>query len=90
MPGFKFFERTKQDRMELHPKVVYGFEDTDAVPYFEAMGWGEVVDEDPDVIVPLGEINIDPEVVFADGPSKGQYVMPDRAKAAIEARNQEA
>lgn len=58
-------------------KVVYGFEDPDAAPYFVAAGWAEDSPEDPDITVPSGVIEIDPETVFATGPNRGQKVLSE-------------
>lgn len=73
--SFIFSNVTKQGKVQLAPGVPYGFEDPDAIPYFSAMGWGEESDKDPVVTITLGEFDIDPETVFADGPNKGQLVI---------------
>lgn len=78
---------TKHGRLAFAPHTTYSFEDPDAVPYFVAMGWAEEVPTPQDaVIIGLDAIDIDPLTVFGDGPRKGQYVMPERAKAALASR----
>lgn len=84
MDAFSFNQRIKVGKLDLHPGVIYGFEDPDAVPYFRACGWGDdVTGETPDVVVGIDEIDIDPVAVHGSGPDKGKYVMPDRAAAAL-------
>lgn len=79
----RFGGLTKHGQFAFTPGTAYGFEDPDAVPYFVAMGWATETDDDPDVVISLGELDIDPLTVFGDGPKKGQYVMPERATAAL-------
>lgn len=73
--AFEFNTLVKHGRFAFNPKVRYGFEDPDAVSYFAAMGWGKKVKGEPEVIIGLGDVDIDPETVFADGPKKGQKVL---------------
>lgn len=70
-----FKGRTKHGRLDFHPKVKYGFEDPDAVPYFNACGWCDPADGEPDVVIGIDELDIDPNTVFADGPNKGKKVL---------------
>ncbi len=73
--SFKFNQLVKHGRHAFGPGPVYGFEDEDAPRYFGAMMWGEPVDDEPDVVIGLGDLEIDLETVFADGPKKGQKVL---------------
>ena len=75
MDAITFKERVKHGRCDFHPTIVYGFEDTDAAPYFMAAGWAEISNDEPQVVITLGEIDIDPETVFADGVNRGKKVM---------------
>jgi hypothetical protein len=90
MDLISFKERVKHGRLDLHPKLIYGFEDPDAGPYFKACGWAIDVpdDKEPDVVVTMGELDIDPLTVWGtDSPDgakrRGQFVMPDRAAASL-------
>lgn len=82
MSSFVFNQRIKHGRLDFHPGVKYGFEDPDAVPYFIACGWGEPSADDPAVTITIGEIDIDPCTIWADGPNKHKFVMPERAADA--------
>ena len=75
MTNCRFGGMVKHGRLAFTPGPVYGFEDPDAVPYFEAMGWATATDDPADFEIPLGELDIDPETVFGDGPRKGQRVL---------------
>jgi hypothetical protein len=86
MDHLTFGERTKHDRTDFHPGVVYGFEDPDAAPYFETLGWATPHDGPAQVVIAADELNIDPETVWGFGPLKGEPVMPERAAAARLAR----
>lgn len=77
----RFGGLTKHGRLAFNAGVTYGFEDPDAVPYFVAMGWATETDDPADVVIGIGELDIDPLTTFADGPNKGQFVMPERAAA---------
>jgi hypothetical protein len=70
-----FKSLTKHGRLAFAPGPKYAFEDPDAAPYFLAMGWAEKAEGEPDFVIPIGELDIDPETVFADGPNKGQRVL---------------
>jgi hypothetical protein len=88
MDLIKFKHPFKHGRLYFHPKVIYGFEDPDAAPYFKAVDDAEDVPDDktPDVIVTLGELDIDPLTIWAHDKGdrrRGQFVMPDRALAKI-------
>lgn len=65
MDAFIFNQRVKHQRVDFHPTVVYGFEDPDAAPYFAALGFGEVSEETPVVIIAADETAIDPDTIFA-------------------------
>jgi len=78
----RFGGLTKHGRLAFAPGTVYGFEDPDAVPYFVAMGWAKETEDKPDIVIPIGELDISPFVIFGDGPNKANFVMPDRAAAA--------
>jgi hypothetical protein len=73
---------TKQDRLVIAPTVPTAFEDDHAEEYFVSMGWAEETNEDPVVTYPEGSVNIDPKAIFADGPKKGQFILPALAAAA--------
>ena len=73
---------TKQDRLIIAPNQAIAFDDDGAEEYFVAIGWAENTDDEPIFTYPEGSVNIDPETVFADGPKKGQLVMPHRSKTA--------
>lgn len=87
MPSIKFKGTgvTKHGRLIIAPNVATAFDDEHAEDYFVAAGWAEDSDEDPVVIYPVGSVKIDPNTVFADGPNKGQPILPELAKAANEA-----
>ncbi len=89
MDSLKFNKETgrvRQGKVEFHPGVLYGFEDPDAAEYFETLGWAERVKGDPEVVITIDELDIDPETVWGYGPDKGNPVMPERAAAAKAAR----
>lgn len=90
MDSFIFSQRIKVGKLDLHPGVIYGFEDPDAVPYFEACGWGDRSSDDPALALGIDEIDIDPVTIFGTGPDRGKYVMPDRAAAALGITTEEA
>ena len=75
MDVIKFKSRTKHGKSDFHPGVKYGFEDPDAAPYFKAAGWAEDATGKADVVVTLGEVDIDPETRFGGGPKRGAKVM---------------
>lgn len=75
MPSLLFSERVKHGRLDLHPGVRYGFEDDAAAAYFKAAGWAVDDDGEPAVVIASGEIEIDPETTFADGPNRGKRVL---------------
>jgi hypothetical protein len=77
----KFNQRVKHGTLDFHPGPRYGFEDPDAAPYFKTCGWAEDATGDPDVVITMGELDIDPCTIYGDGPNKGKFVMPDRAAA---------
>lgn len=88
MDVIKFNQRVKHGRLDFHPKLVYGFEDPDAAPYFKACGWAEDSDEEPDVTISIDELDIDPVTVFGHdhdelGRKRGQFVSPERAAAHL-------
>jgi hypothetical protein len=73
--GLVFNTIVKHDRLAFTPGPVYAFDDPDAPPYFLAMGWCSETDAAADFTIPIGEIDIDLETTFADGPKKGQLVL---------------
>lgn len=78
MDAFIFNQRVKHGRLDFHPTVVYGFEDPDAAPYFAALGFGDMSEEDPAVIISAEELDIDPEAIMASsnyGERRGQRVI---------------
>jgi hypothetical protein len=75
----------KQDRLLLAPSVSTAFNDEHAEDYFIAMGWATETNDEPTVTYPEGSVTVDPKVVFGSGEKKGQFVMPELAKAADEA-----
>jgi len=77
-----FNQRVKHGRLDFHPTIPYGFEDPDAAPYFKACGWAEDSSDAPLVTISIEEIDIDPCTIWADGPNKWRFVMPERAATA--------
>lgn len=77
-----FNQRVKHGRLDLHPGVLYGFEDPDASPYFVAAGWAEETADDPVVLISEGEVEIDPDTTFADGEKRGQKVITSSDEGA--------
>lgn len=80
-----FKERVKHGRLDFHPKLTYGFEDPDAAPYFKACGWAEDApdDQEPDVVITIGELDVDPLTVWGTGDKRGMFVLPERAAAHL-------
>lgn len=83
-----FNQRVKHGRLDFHPKLIYGFEDPDAVPYFRACGWTTDVpkDAEPDVVITMDELDIDPLTIWGHDSGdrkRGQFVMPERAAAHL-------
>ena len=75
MELFVFNQRVKHGKLDFHPGVVYGFEDSDAAPYFTACGWGKTVADDTDapvVRIGLAEIDIDPDTLLMTGQFSGR------------------
>ncbi len=85
MDRIKFKEPVRHGTYNFYPKLTYGFEDPDAAPYFKACGWAEDLSDDvePDVIVTLGEVDVDPLTIWGNGEFRGRFVMPDRAVQAL-------
>lgn len=84
MPDVKsklvFNQAVKQSGIEFIPnKVVYGFEDPDAGPYFIAAGWAEASNDEPDLVIGINRLDIDPDAVWATGPNRGQKVLGGKA-----------
>lgn len=75
MDAITFNQRVKHGRCDFHPTIVYGFEDPDAAPYFKAAGWAKDSKDEVQVVITLGEVDIDPDTVFADGPNQGKKVV---------------
>ncbi|WP_293875551.1 hypothetical protein [Sphingomonas sp. UBA978] len=73
--AIKFTSPTKHGATTFVPSVALAFEDKDAEPYFIAAGFAEATDDEPVMTYPVGEVDIDPETVFGDGPNKGKLVM---------------
>lgn len=71
----RFSGVSKHGRHAFTPGPAYQFEDADAEPYFVAMGWAETTTDPADFTIPIGEVDIDPATVFADGPDKGRRVL---------------
>lgn len=71
----RFTGVTKHGRYPFAPGTAYDFEDALAEPYFVAMGWAATTADPADFVIPAGEIDIDPETVFADGPNRGRRVL---------------
>lgn len=70
-----FRHAVKHGRHHFLPGVPLAFEDADAAPYFIGAGWADESDQEPVHTYPAGEVDIDPDTVFADGPNKGRKVM---------------
>ena len=81
---------TRHGRLMIAPAVATSFEDPNAEEYFVAMGWAEETNEAPVVEYPEGSVEVDPETVFADGPKKGQKVLPELSNASKETVTEEA
>lgn len=75
MANCTFAGLVKHGRLAFSPGPVYGFEDPAAVQFFVAMGWASETTDPADFDIPAGEITIDADTVFADGPRKGQRVL---------------
>ena len=75
MANCRFGGLVKHGRLAFSPGPVYGFEDPAAVAFFTAMGWATETADPADFTIPTGDLEIDPETVFADGPRKGQRVL---------------
>lgn len=73
--AIKFTSPTKHGAITFVPGVSLAFEDKDAEPYFIAAGFAEVTKDKPVMTYAQGEVDIDPETVFGDGPNKGKLVM---------------
>lgn len=73
--GLKFNQRVKHGKLDFHPGVVYGFDDSDAEPYFTALGWADKTADAVQVQLTKGEIDIDPDTVFGTGPNLGKKVL---------------
>lgn len=82
MDAIVFNQRVKHGRLDFHPTIAYGFEDPDAAPYFKACGWAEDSSDAPLVTISIEEIDIDPCTIWADGPNKWRFVIPERAAEA--------
>jgi hypothetical protein len=81
----KFNQRIKHGKLDFHPTVKYGFEDPDAAPYFKACGWADDATGDADVVVTIGELDIDPLTIWGDGPDKGKFVQPEKVAEHLNA-----
>lgn len=75
MSNFRFSGVAKHGKLVFSPGIVYSFEDVDAVPYCDAMGWGETTDAAAQFNIPSSVFDVDPLTVFASGPRKGQLVL---------------
>jgi hypothetical protein len=83
-----FNQRVRHGTLDFHPKLTYGFEDADAAPYFKACGWADDVSDNqqPDVVISIGELDIDPLTVWGNGDRRGMFVMPTRAAEHLRAQ----
>lgn len=84
----KFKEAVKQNTYLLPPGVALAFEDDHAEDYFKEMSWAEDSTEEPVFTYPKGSVDIHPETIHGTGGKKGQFVLPERAKAHQEAQRQ--
>ena len=66
---------TKHGALQFLPGVPVAFDDPDAAPYFLSAGFADKTKDAPVHTYSKGEIDIDPETIFGDGPNKGQRVM---------------
>jgi len=72
--AIKFTSPTRHGTITFVPGVALAFEDKDAEPYFIAAGFAEATKDEPMMTYALGDVDIDPETIFADGPNKGKLV----------------
>lgn len=73
--ALKFKETIKHGRETILPGVAVAFEDTNAEPYFSALGWAETTSDAPVHTYSAEAVAIDPDAVFADGPDKGRKIL---------------
>lgn len=85
MDVIKFNQKVLHGRLCFFLKLSYGFEDPDAAPFFKAAGLAEDSTDEPDQIITIEELDIDPLTRHGQGPLKGEYVLPERAEAHLAA-----
>jgi hypothetical protein len=75
----KFREPVKHGVQQFIPGVAVAFADLRAEEYFLAAGWAEPSSDLAVHTYPEGTVTIDPATVFADGPNRGQPILPATA-----------
>lgn len=70
-----FNQRVKHGKLDLHPGIVYSFADQTSEDYFVAAGWASLSEETAAVEIAADEAPVDPDTIFASGPSRGQRVL---------------
>lgn len=73
--AIQFNQLVKHGKLAFAPGPTYGFEDPDAETYFRNAGWADASDKPVEIEIGKESIDIDPDTVFADGPSKGLRIM---------------
>lgn len=73
--SIKFSSPTLHGTAKFAPGISTAFEDADAEPYFIAAFGAETTDEPPVMTYSLGEVDIDPQTIFGNGPQVGQLVI---------------
>lgn len=65
---------------DFTPKTVYGFEDSDAEDYFLKLFKCHQVDEEPDVVLSIEELDIDPNTIHNESGLSVQDIVVDASK----------
>ena len=81
----KFNGLTKHGRLQFAPGIAMSFADEHVEDYFTTMGWASPTKDkvEQGFAFPKGSVELDPLTVWADGPKKGQHVMPHLAAAHL-------
>lgn len=76
----RFTTMVKHNRLAFSPGPVYALEGEYAAAagaYFIAMGWAAETTDPVDFTIGGDDLYVNPETTFADGPNKGQRVLPE-------------
>ena len=76
--AIKFNQPVKHGRHLFTPGATVSFKDKDAEAYFKAAGWATASRAKVQHTYSAGEVEIDPETVFATGNKRGQRVLGGR------------